>query len=275
MKRACSLNKSTDEDISYEFFTELRTGYPAFKKSNYSRMKTLSLLIFALFCTINTMAQPWIITAPGNIYYNQGNVGIGITSVGIQTILHVKESGTSTDIWRGRIVASGDKNAVVMGERNGKAWFGAHNAELNSWSDLIMQTHGGNIGIGTENPVYKVDVNGTIRAKEVKVETGWADYVFDKEYNLQDLSEVELFINEHKHLPDIPDAKEVEKNGVNLGEMNALLLKKIEELTLYAITQNKKVEELSLYSIEQNKSIKEQAKKIEALEKTVNNLISK
>ena len=254
MKRARSLNKSNGKNFLSEFSEELRTGYLTFKKPNSSRMKTSSILILTLFFTISAIAQPWSGPVPGSIYYNQGNVGIGITVVGIQTILHVKESGTSTDIWRGRIVASGDKNAVVMGERNGKAWLGAHNAELNSWSDLIMQTHGGNIGIGTENPGNKLDVNGTIRAKEVRVESSWADFVFDKGYNLQNLSEVELFINEHKHLPDVPDVKSVEKNGVNLGEMNALLLKKIEELTLYAIKQNKK---------------------IEALEKAVNNLISK
>ena len=244
MKRARSLNKSNGKNFLSEFSEELRTGYLTFKKPNSSRMKTSSILILTLFFTISAIAQPWSGPVPGSIYYNQGNVGIGITVVGIQTILHVKESGTSTDIWRGRIVASGDKNAVVMGERNGKAWLGAHNAELNSWSDLIMQTHGGNIGIGTENPGNKLDVNGTIRAKELRVESGWADFVFDKGYNLQNLSEVELFINEHKHLPDVPDVKSVEKNGVNLGAMNALLLKKIEELTLYMIKLDKENNEL-------------------------------
>jgi len=114
----------------------------------------------------------------------------------------------------------------------------------------------GNVGIGITTPVNKLDVNGTIRAKEVHVESGWADFVFDKGYNLQNLSEVELYINKHKHLPDVPDANEVEKNGINLGEMNALLLMKIEELMLY--------------SIEQNKRLNDQEKKIDSLEKATN-----
>ncbi len=103
----------------------------------------------------------------------------------------------------------------------------------------------GNIGIGTHNPQYKLAVNGTIGAREVIVTiTGWSDYVFDSEYELRSLNEVESFINTHKHLPEVPSAGEVEKNGVQLGEMNAVLLKKIEELTLYMIEQNKKIETL-------------------------------
>lgn len=100
------------------------------------------------------------------------------------------------------------------------------------------------IGIGTNNPQYKLDVNGTIRAKEIKVETGWADFVFAPDYQLPTLGEVEAHIKEHKHLPGIPSEAEVKKDGANLGEMNVKLLQKIEELTLYMIQQNKEIESL-------------------------------
>jgi hypothetical protein len=102
----------------------------------------------------------------------------------------------------------------------------------------------GNVGIGTDNPKNLLDVNGTIRAKEVKVELeNWSDFVFDKDYKLPSLQEVETHINEHKHLPDIPSEKQVKEEGVNLAEMQAKLLQKIEELTLYVIKQEKKIEE--------------------------------
>ena len=98
----------------------------------------------------------------------------------------------------------------------------------------------GNVGIGVINPTEKLSVKGKIRAQEIKVETtNWPDYVFDPSYNHSSLSELENFIKENKHLPEIPSAKEVEENGVSLGEMNAKLLKKIEELTLYVIELKK------------------------------------
>jgi hypothetical protein len=103
----------------------------------------------------------------------------------------------------------------------------------------------GNVGIGTSNPANKLDVKGVIRAMEVKVETGWADFVFNDDYHLKPLSEVNTFIKENKHLPEIPSASEIEKNdGVNLGEMQVKLLQKIEELTLYIIQQEKRINEL-------------------------------
>lgn len=87
-------------------------------------------------------------------------------------------------------------------------------------------------------------VNGTIRAKEIKVESGWADFVFKKDYQLPTLKDVEKHINENGHLPNIPTEAEVKANGVNLGEMNTLLLQKIEELTLYIIKQEKTIESM-------------------------------
>jgi len=101
----------------------------------------------------------------------------------------------------------------------------------------------GNVGIGTTSSSHKLAVNGTVRAKEVIVDTGWSDYVFAEEYRLAPLSEVEAHIKEHKHLPGIPSAAKVEQEGVSLGEMQALLLAKIEELTLHLIEQERRVEQ--------------------------------
>ena len=117
--------------------------------------------------------------------------------------------------------------------------------EDNNWHSWFSVVNNGNVGIGTDNPQNKLDVNGTIRATEVKVEAGWADFVFDKDYKLPTLQEVENHINEHKHLPDIPSEAEVKENGVSLGEMQAKLLQKIEELTLYVIELKKENQEQS------------------------------
>jgi hypothetical protein len=91
-----------------------------------------------------------------------------------------------------------------------------------------------------------LDVYGVLQAKEVRIsETGWADFVFNDDYRLKPLSEVNTFIKENKRLPEIPSASEVkESEGVNLGEMQIKLLQKIEELTLYLIQQENTIQEL-------------------------------
>jgi hypothetical protein len=102
---------------------------------------------------------------------------------------------------------------------------------------VLITDLNGNIGLNTPSPdpAYRLSVNGKIRAKEIRVETGWADYVFDKSYELPALADVKTYIDQNHHLPEIPSEQEVAKNGINLGEMNKLLLKKVEELTLYLI----------------------------------------
>ncbi|REC50370.1 hypothetical protein [Chryseobacterium pennipullorum] len=111
---------------------------------------------------------------------------------------------------------------------------------------------------------FRMFVKDGIRTEKVKVDVasanGWADYVFDKNYNLKTLEEVETHIKEKGHLPNIPSTAEVLKDGINLGEMNAKLLEKIEELTLY--------------SIEQNKRLKLQSDEIESLKKQFQSVLS-
>jgi hypothetical protein len=109
------------------------------------------------------------------------------------------------------------------------------------------------LGIGTssfldatDSKTYRLSVKGRIRAEEVKVYNTWADYVFNKNYNLPPLKEVEGYIKENGHLPNVPSAKEVTEKGLELGEMAKIQQEKIEELTLYLIQQNKEIEELKL-----------------------------
>ncbi|WP_299535735.1 hypothetical protein [Ulvibacterium sp.] len=104
----------------------------------------------------------------------------------------------------------------------------------------------GNVGIGTTAQAnYRLAVDGTIHTKEVKVDlVGWADYVFTEGYELPTLEEVEQHINEKGHLINIPSSAEVEANGIELGEMNKLLLEKIEELTLYILEMDKEIQQL-------------------------------
>jgi hypothetical protein len=106
-------------------------------------------------------------------------------------------------------------------------------------SRMAINLGNGNVGIGVESPVYRLEVCGTIRAKEVRVETGWCDYVFEKNYKLRTIDELENYINENKHLPGIASASEVEKDGLKVAEMNKAMMEKIEELTLYVIQLSK------------------------------------
>ncbi|HVI43602.1 MAG TPA: hypothetical protein VM802_01980 [Chitinophaga sp.] len=105
----------------------------------------------------------------------------------------------------------------------------------------------GDVAIGTSNPQgYKLAVAGSMIAERVRVKLqgAWPDFVFHHNYQLPSLQDVEKFIQENRHLPDIPSATEVEKNGMDVGEINRKLLQKVEELTLYIIEMKKEIEHL-------------------------------
>ena len=127
-----------------------------------------------------------------------------------------------------------------------RAYFGTTDGGTDS-QVLVIDRGSQNVGIGTENldnSAYKLAVNGTIRAKEIIVESGWADYVFEPGYKLASLAEVDRHITEHGHLPDVPSATAIAQGGLPLGAMQATLLRKIEELTLHLIAMDRELSEL-------------------------------
>lgn len=117
-----------------------------------------------------------------------------------------------------------------------------------SKSNALIVLKNGNVGIGTNltnnTSNYKLSVNGDVRAKKVVVETGWSDFVFEAEYKLRSLQELEIYIQQYGHLPEIPSANTIENNGADIGELLKLQMQKIEELTLYIIEQEKRIRSL-------------------------------
>jgi hypothetical protein len=124
------------------------------------------------------------------------------------------------------------------------SWVWNKGMEIRNDGSLILPS--GKIGIGTTAPQYLLDVKGIIRANEIKVEdiANFPDFVFERDYNLLSLGELDNFIKRNGHLPEIPTAAEVKENGIEISAMHVKLLQKIEELTLYIIVQNEKIEKL-------------------------------
>ena len=162
-----------------------------------------------------------------------------------------------------RLLMRGNNNAADM-----EFYRGARGSET-----LSMKIEGNNgvVAIGTTNydassadPTYKLYVAKGIRTEAVQIdaETNWPDYVFAQDYKLSPLSEVEAFIQQNKHLPNVPSAKEVNEKGINVVEMDATLLRKIEELTLHTIQQNKQIKSL-------NKANQALLQRLEKLEKMI------
>jgi len=140
------------------------------------------------------------------------------------------------------------------------------------YSNELAVTGTGNVGIGIANPQEKLAVNGTVHSKKVIVDlVGWPDYVFKNDYKLMPLAQVKSYIDQNQHLPGLPSDKEVESKGLDVGEMNKLLTKKVEELTLYLIDlkteKDKKESALEVANKEQKEQLEKLSKRLEILEK--------
>jgi len=204
-------------------------------------------------------------------------VGIGTTNPDASLHIHNAHPLNDIDNTKPLLKLSNKKGTMYFGIDNNQPWFGTQTD-----NDLRFETHsetrmvlsnGGNLTLGHApnfRSSYKLDVNGTVKANNliigdvdpapeskltvdgniavrgIKVYPSgpWADYVFDKDYVLQPLSEVESYITENKKLPAIPSAQEIKEKGMDMPELQRLQMQKIEELTLYTIQQEKEIQEL-------------------------------
>ncbi len=185
-------------------------------------------------------SRSYATTTPANSYIFSHEWGTSVARFNL---------GTMTVRMRGEAALKKFQWAIRTGSYNGQEIISVNNEGS------------GRVGINQSNPTEALDVNGTILATEIKVAANGntADFVFSDTYNLKDLTEVENYIKTHKHLPDIPSAEEMEASGVNLAEMNKLLLQKVEELTLYVIKKDKQNKIL-------DEKLKQQDKRLDQLE---------
>jgi hypothetical protein len=221
-------------------------------------MKKATLLLIAIALTFSLHAQQW--TGSSNttgLTYRDGNVLIGGTTFSgtfgsAERILQLQGNGTWLTMLGSSTTSfnlSNGGSGTGMYSWGGPISFWTSSSGIGS-KKMTIGTDG-TVGIGTApttNPNgYKLAVNGKIGAKEVQVEntsSTWADYVFKPDYKLMPLQEVETFVKANSHLPEVPSAEEIKVNGHKLGEMDVLLLKKVEELTLYVIDLKKEVEKI-------------------------------
>lgn len=174
-----------------------------------------------------------------------GDIGVGLLTP--ESRLHISGQRIESNRTSGGVLRIKDTNGhelVADGNQieaiSDQPLFLNHRTE----NDVILAVGGGNVGIGTMEPANRLDVNGTVRAKEIIVETGWSDFVFAPGYSLMPLQDVAQYIGDNGHLPGVPAEATIEFEGVRLGQSQAMLLQKIEELTLYVIAQNRQIAEL-------------------------------
>ncbi|CAM4113238.1 hypothetical protein SAMN06265348_103292 [Pedobacter westerhofensis] len=189
------------------------------------------------------------ISIPGTYNFEQVKLGqYGNGAGGLEFINHAG----NTDSYGVRLLSNTDNGINGLQIQTANPSVSSQN--LNYVTRMVVNTSG-NVGIGTITPGYKLDVIGSVRAREIRVDMSGADFVFENDYKPIPLKDLETFIKERKHLPDIDSAKEMMEKGSNIGELNTKLLQKIEEMTLYIIDQNKKVNLLEAKLLRLEKSV--------------------
>lgn len=233
---------------------------------------------------------------------HNGFVGIGTTTpsanleVNTNTIIGTggnKFNSALTLIKNGDVYGTDNPALVIKHSGNGSNIFGnpasdlgviqisgfntsVANKSINSNNNFFVFTNG-TVGVNTSSvPAgYKLAIGGNAIAESmtVKLQSAWGDYVFKPTYKLMPLSEVKTYVDKNQHLPEIPSASQIEKDGLNLGEMNKILVKKVEELTLYLIEKDKQYRDEHQANISQQQQITLLKQQLEAIDQKVNQII--
>ena len=223
-------------------------------------MRKIALIVLITISIVN-LGKSQTLNVPDNIGTSSNTGKVGIGTIDPKAALHVETNGSflrlsnnisnyfhsgidGLGIYFEHVADSPEKSQMRFQTRNSNQ--GTYTQFFIDGANSRFTFKNGSVAIGNAGTGnHKLAVDGSIGAREIIIEAGaWSDFVFNKDYKLKDLEEVESFIEKNKHLPDIPSEKEVLENGFSLGEMDAKLLQKIEELTLYMIEQNKKTEKL-------------------------------
>lgn len=229
----------------------------------------VAIITFNMFQSFQLHAQQWQYGS-GTAFINGVNVGVGTSTPYEYYKLDVvgTAKANSIDINNG----NADGGRLVFRSEgypewrirnfNGLGFFPGEGQSSSLWLD-----NSGSVGIGVQDTKgYKFAVAGSAIFAKVVVKTyPWPDYVFHTTYRLRPLSEVEEYIKQYHHLPEVPSAEEVEKNGLDVGDNQATLLKKIEELTLYVIEQDKQIKKLT----NENRTLEVLKKEMEELKAVI------
>ncbi len=206
---------------------------------------------------------------PNGENYGDGNLfvqhSVGIGTVDPSTLFEINTGAKSNDNALARIVGEYNPGLEISSNTDAKPRIllksnnGADKWEMNvagnqdnrslsflyNNSNHLSLSKDGNVGIGTTNPDYRLDVEGTVKAENfVSSTASFPDYVFDKEYTLMPLMELESFVNENKHLPNMPSEKEVVEYGMDISEVTIKSVENIETIYLHLIEMKKEIEAL-------------------------------
>lgn len=234
-------------------YTQSQSAYGITIGQGYSYTKPLSNTTAGIMLGSGSNLPTLFITNQ-NIENRTGKIGIG-DMTDPQAKLHIMGDAmedvgiileSKQPEHRSAFIQLKDENHKISVGTNGAMSITAGAKPLSLEGSRVTLT--GKVGVNTNNTVngYAFAVDGGIITDEVLIldVEDWPDYVFGQDHDLMSLGELKAFINKHSHLPEIPSAQEVEENGVNVVEMQKLLLKKIEELTLYTVEQQRLIEEL-------------------------------